>query len=174
MEIERKYLVSQLPDHLESYLHYDIEQGYLCTSPTLRIRRMGDSHILTVKEHVEMSSNAIHCREEEFSLSPEAYLLLKSKCDHGFITKTRYRIPLTEISITPAGVYHKDFSSEHIAPVLIAELDIFHGKLEGVQLVEVEFPSTEAADAFLPPAWFGQEVSQDPRYRNANLVLQTL
>jgi CYTH domain-containing protein len=48
MEIERKYLVTQLPDNLDQFRHLEIEQAYLCTSPTLRIRRMGDSHILTV------------------------------------------------------------------------------------------------------------------------------
>ena len=43
MEIERKYLVAKLPDNLEQFSHIEIEQAYLCTSPTLRIRRMGDS-----------------------------------------------------------------------------------------------------------------------------------
>ena len=35
MEIERKYLIAKLPDHLEQYEHLEIEQAYLCTSPTL-------------------------------------------------------------------------------------------------------------------------------------------
>ena len=60
MEIERKYLVAKLPDNLEQYEHLEIEQAYLCTSPTLRIRRMGDSYILTVKERIMLNSTAIH------------------------------------------------------------------------------------------------------------------
>ena len=39
MEIERKYLVKQLPENLGKYPHFVIEQGYLCTKPTIRIRR---------------------------------------------------------------------------------------------------------------------------------------
>lgn len=33
MEIERKYLVKILPDHLEQYPCRQIEQGYLSTNP---------------------------------------------------------------------------------------------------------------------------------------------
>ena len=152
MEIERKYLVTALPKNLDSYPHTEIEQGYLCTSPTLRIRRMGDVFILTVKEKQRNNSSAIVNREEEFFLSSEKYNLLKAKCEGNTVRKTRYRIPLGELA---------------------AELDLFHGLHEGLQLVEVEFPSEEAASTFVPPAWFGQEVSSDPRYRNAWLAFNT-
>ncbi len=154
MEIERKYLVRELPADLDSYPHVEIEQGYLCTSPTLRIRRMGDAYILTVKEKVRGTTSAIVNREEEFSLSADKYNLLKSKCDGNFVSKTRYRIPL--------------------GGGLTAELDLFHGPHEGLRLVEVEFPTTEAADRFTPPAWFGPDVSTDPRYRNSYLAHNTL
>ena len=150
MEIERKYLVSELPKNLDSYPHTEIEQGYLCTSPTLRIRRMGDVFILTVKEHLAGTSTAIQNREEEFTMPRSSYERLKGKCDGNLVSKTRYRIPL--------------------ADGLTAELDLFHGAHEGLRLVEVEFPSVEAADAFIPPSWFGEDVSTDPRYRNSYLA----
>ncbi|MDY6372516.1 MAG: CYTH domain-containing protein [Bacteroidales bacterium] len=152
MEIERKYLVKSLPDDLDTYPHVDIEQGYLCTSPTLRIRRAGEAYILTVKEKVRTDSTAIQNREEEFALSPDRYAHLRNKCDGRLVRKTRYRIPLH------AG--------------LTAELDIFHGPHRGLLLVEVEFPTLQAADDFQPPAWFGPDVSHDPRYRNSWLALQ--
>ena len=149
MEIERKYLVGSLPENLDAFSHVEIEQGYLCTSPTLRIRRMGDSFILTVKEKMHSLTSAIVNREEEFFLSSESYARLRGKCEGIMVEKTRYRIPV--------GKY-------------TAELDIFHGRHEGLLLVEVEFPSLEAANAFTPPAWFGQDVSNDPRYRNSWLA----
>ena len=150
MEIERKYLVRELPEGLDSYPHVEIEQAYLCTLPTLRIRRMGDRYILTVKQHLRVpGTTAIHNREEEFPLAPESYTLLRTKCEGNPVAKTRYKIPLDG---------------------LMAELDIFHGRHQGLLLVEVEFPSTEAANAFVPPAWFGEDVSTDPRYRNAYLA----
>ena len=44
MEIERKFLIRQLPEHLEQYPCLQIEQGYLCTNPVVRlqIRRTHD------------------------------------------------------------------------------------------------------------------------------------
>ena len=149
MEIERKYLVSTLPEDLEDFPHVEIEQGYLCTSPTLRIRRMGDAYILTVKERVVSATSAIVNREEEFTLAPESYRRLKTKCEGKMVCKTRYRIPLT------GG--------------LTAELDLFHSAHEGLRLVEVEFPDTVAAEEFVPPTWFGEDVSGDPHYRNSYL-----
>ena len=149
MEIERKYLVAALPEGLDAFPHTEIEQGYLCTSPTLRIRRMGDFFILTVKERVHSATSAIVNREDEFALSAESYSQLKMKCEGLMVCKTRYRIPVGEYT---------------------AELDIFHGAHEGLLLVEVEFPSVAAADAFAPPAWFGHDVSTDPRYRNSWLA----
>lgn len=159
MEIERKYLVRQLPDDLDQYEHLEIEQAYLCTSPTLRIRRMGDAYILTVKQHLRTpGSSAIHNREEEFALTADSYNHLLAKCDKGRVSKTRYRINLRRQQSD--GAYEG----------LVAELDIFHGCHLGLMLVEVEFPNTDAANAFVPPAWFGEDVSTDPRYRNSSLA----
>lgn len=158
MEIERKYLVRSLPDSLEQYEHFEIEQAYLCTSPTLRIRRMGDAYILTVKERLRAGSTAIHNREEEFALSAQSYQQLLSKCDSGRVSKTRYRIDLRQQ--TGDGSYVG----------LTAELDIFHGRHDGLLLVEVEFPNTDTANAFVPPEWFGEDVSSDPCYRNSFLA----
>ena len=113
--------------------------------------------MLTVEEHLRTASRAIVNREEEFAMAPDSYLQLREKCDGRFITKTRYRIPLSQMH--PDGDYGK----------LVAELDLFHGRHEGLALVEVEFPDTATADAFVPPAWFGKDVSLDPHYRNSYL-----
>lgn len=158
MEIERKYLVRQLPDDLEQYEHFEIEQAYLCTSPTLRIRKMGDAYILTVKEKLSSVSSAIHNREEEFALSEQTFQHLLTKCDSGRVGKTRYRINLRQQM--GDGAYEG----------LTAELDIFHGRHRGLMLVEVEFPNTQVANSFVPPDWFGEDVSSDYHYRNSYLA----
>ncbi len=152
MEIERKYLVESLPEGLDNYPHVEIEQGYLCTSPTLRIRRMGDVYWLTVKENLRTGSTAIHNREEEFRLERDRYEYLKAKCDGNMVSKTRYKIPV----------------GNHTA-----ELDIFHGRHEGLRLVEVEFADTADADCFVAPEWFGDDVSLCPQYRNSFLAFNS-
>ena len=139
MEIERKYLIAKLPDHLEQYEHLEIEQAYLCTSPML-------------------NSTAIHNREEEFQLSEESYNRLLAKCDSGHVAKTRYRIDLAK----------QTGNASYTG--LTAELDVFHGRHEGLLLVEVEFPNTESANSFTPPDWFGEDVSSDPCFRNSFLA----
>ncbi len=145
MEIERKFLIQTLPDRLEDYPHIRIEQGYLCTAPVLRIRRMDDAYIFTYKSAGLMS------REElEASLTEEAYLRLIPKCDGNLISKTRYRIP-----------------EEHGYTI---EFDLFHGCYEGLMLAEVEFPSEAEAHAFSAPDWFTYEVTQEPAFHNSTMA----
>ncbi len=56
----------------------------------------------------------------------------------------------------------------------VVELDVFAGDLDGLVMAEVEFTSTEEMTAFVPPVWFGREVTDDGRYTNASLALHGL
>ena len=49
MEIERKFLLKELPSDLENYPVRHLEQGYLCTGPVVRIRKDNDKYELTYK-----------------------------------------------------------------------------------------------------------------------------
>lgn len=144
MEIERKYLINHLPDQLDQFPHRTIEQGYLCTEPVVRVRRDGDTYILTYK-----SKGFLAREEHNLPLTKEAYQHLISKADGQIITKERYCIPLTE--------------------VLTIELDIFTGNLAPLCLAEVEFTTLEEANAFIPPEWFGEDVTHLPDYQNSTL-----
>ncbi len=144
MEIERKYLLRELPEHLEQYRFHLIEQAYLCTSPVVRIRKQDDEYILTYK------GKGMLAREEyNLPLTEESYYHLLPKADGNVLTKKRYLIPL--------------------ACGLTAELDIFEGKFSGLTLAEVEFPDQTAADSFVPPEWFGEEVTFSSIYHNSTL-----
>ena len=144
MEIERKYLVKELPECLDSYAKRELEQGYLCTSPVVRIRKDNDTYELTYK------GKGLMVREEyNLPLTQESYKHLKTKVDGRIISKTRYMIPLTE--------------------TLTIELDVFHDDLAPLLLAEVEFPDEETANRFLPPEWFGEDVTFSSVYHNSNL-----
>ncbi|MCM1107054.1 MAG: CYTH domain-containing protein [Blautia sp.] len=144
MEIEKKFLIAKLPEHLEQYPGRQITQGYLCTAPVVRIRRADQAYILTCK------GEGLMVREEyELPLSAEAFAHLAQKIDGRMIEKTRYLIPLSD--------------------GLTAELDVFHGDLAPLTLVEVEFASVEDARSFVPPEWFGEDVTEDGRYHNSRL-----
>ena len=145
LEIERKWLAKHIPDNISQYQHTDIVQGYLCTSPVVRVRKDGERCYLTYK------GKGTVCREEyNLPLTLESYNKLIGKCDGILIEKTRYCIPIDK--------------------GLTAELDIFHGIYEGRVYVEVEFESSEYADAFEPPEWFGAEVTGMAGYSNADLA----
>ena len=149
MEIERKFIPKCLPDNLDSYEHHDIQQAYLNTSPVIRIRKQDEDYFLTYKGSGMMS------REEyNLPLNQKSYFHLLTKADGHIITKTRYLIPL--------------FNS------LTAELDIFHDIFDGRLLVEVEFNSIEDANSFIPPEWFGEDVTYDKKYHNSNMSKEIL
>ena len=48
------------------------------------------------------------------------------------------------------------------------EVDVFHGENDGLVLAEVELSSED--EAFVKPAWLGQEVTGDSRYYNSMLM----
>ena len=145
MEIERKYLIKELPFSLESFAVRIIEQGYLCTAPVVRIRRDNEKYELTYK-----SGGLMKRREENLPLTKQAYEHLVTKVDGRLIQKKRYMIPLDG---TNNG--------------LVIELDIFEGELAPLILAEVEFPDEETANSFTAPDWFGEDVTFDGRYHNS-------
>jgi CYTH domain-containing protein len=66
------------------------------------------------------------------------------------IEKRRYKIPL-------AGGF-------------VAELHVHTGHLSGFNYVEVEFSDVEGAKKFVPPTWFGREVTDDVRFSYGTLA----
>lgn len=88
MEIERKFLIKDLPKDLTSYPCSQIEQAYLNENPVLRIRRKDDDYILTYK------SKGMMAREEsEFPLTKEPMNICSTKADGKIISKTRIFYP---------------------------------------------------------------------------------
>lgn len=144
MEIERKYLIPNLPVDLDQYECRQIEQGYLNTDPVVRIRKSDDKYTLTYK------GSGLMCREEyNLPLNADAFAHLKEKIDGILIQKKRYLIPLTE--------------------KLTIELDVFEGELAPLRLAEVEFETKKDAEDFVPPSWFGEDVTFSSKYHNSTL-----
>lgn len=146
MEIERKFLIIQPPSDYASYPFHTIEQGYLCTEPVVRVRREDDRYYLTYK------SKGLLAREEyNLPLTKEAYQHLLEKADGRILTKKRYLLPVEG------------------AKELTIELDVFEGSFKGLMLAEVEFTSKEEAERFVPPSWFGEDVTFSGEYQNSRL-----
>ena len=145
MEIERKFLTKHIPFDITVYPYKQISQAYISFSPTIRIRQSDEAYILTVK-------GKGHLAREEFELllTKEDYDSLFLKTEGTPVVKKRYLVPVEEYT---------------------AEVDIYEGELEGLMTTEVEFPSLEAAEAFVAPEWFGRDVSEEKAYKNTSLSL---
>ena len=156
----------------------DIAQGYLVATEelTIRLRRRGPhwnpgagsaseavKWSLTVKTllpafgpaSVELPADAppqgSERREVEIPLDVDQARELWEMSGERVITKTRHLVGID------SG--------------LIAEVDVLTGRWEGLVMVEVEFSSREHMQGFVPPVWFGREVTSDPRFTNAGLAM---
>lgn len=147
-EIERKFLVKEIPAGLGKYPSNDISQGYLAVTDDgteIRIRRKGTKYYETVK-----SGEGLSRKESEVEIGGEAFHSLWPLTEGMRVEKTRFEIPY--------GAH-------------LIELDFYSGSLEGLVVAEVEFGSEEESARFIPPDWFGREVTDDKRYANKSLAL---
>jgi adenylate cyclase len=150
MEIERKFLITARPPDLERFPSSRIEQAYVAIDPAgteVRVRRRAGRATLTIKGGRGRSR-----AEEEFELDPQRVAPLWEMSAGRSLEKTRYELPAAQAGLT-------------------IELDIYAGHLTGLIIAEVEFPSTEAADRFVAPTWFGSEVTDDDAYKNRRLAV---
>ena len=146
-EIERKYLIKEMPKDLSDYAYHTLVQGYLNTSPVVRVRKENDSYYLTYK-----GSGLLTREEYNLPLDEESFLHLIGKADGNVISKRRYQIP-----------YSCNGNS------FLIELDVFEKPFAPLVLAEVEFLSEEQSENFIPPEWFDKEVTYDPNYHNSNM-----
>jgi adenylate cyclase len=148
VEIERKFLVPELPPGLERWPATRIEQGYLAIGDDgteVRIRRRNGDAVLTVKGGEGRSRT-----EEEFAIDDGRFARLWPLTEGRRLEKTRHVIAASD--------------------GLNIEVDVYLGGLTGLSVAEVEFDTEAAADAFAPPAWFGREVTDDAGFKNQRLA----
>lgn len=147
-EIERKYLVAAdwSPVGLTGT---EIRQGYLtdrAVGTEVRVRAKGGRRLLTVKRDREAMGSKVR-DEVEFDVPDDVFDQLWALTEGDRVVKVRYEVPVRELT---------------------AEVDVYADR--DLRVVEVEFPSEAAAAAFEPPAWFGEDVTGDPRYANRLLA----
>lgn len=147
-EIERKFLVH--PERWRAVRAQaeasSIRQGFLSSvrERVVRIRISDQRGTLTIKG----TSQGISRTEFEYDIPvQDAQTLLDALCERPLIEKVRYRI-------------------EHAG--LSWEVDEFEGENQGLWLAEVEL--ADASQSVVLPPWVSEEVSDDPRYFNANLI----
>jgi CYTH domain-containing protein len=151
IERERKFLIKTLPADRSRYPHTLIEQGYLATtgrhnrSAEVRIRRMDGRAVLTVKK-----GHGTARSESEIALDRASRRVLWTLTRGLRVTKVRYQIPYRGHTI---------------------ELDVYRGAVQGLAVAEVEFRSDRALRRFVPPDWFGREITGRKEFSNSRLAV---
>ena len=144
-EIERKFLVlGDLWRETAEGTRY--RQGFLSTEPerTVRVRVAGPRGSSTVK------GKNVGARRAEFEYEipmADAEQMLDTLCKRPLIEKVRYTLAI----------------GPHTW-----EIDVFEGDNAGLVVAEIELSRED--EAFEKPDWVGNEVTDDPRYFNSNLV----
>ncbi len=147
-EIERKFLIKELPD-LNISNTQRIQQGYL-TSPDdsleVRLRQIDNQYLMTVK-----TGEGLVRVEREISIDKARYDKLWSLVRGRPLEKKRV--------------------SMYLENGLMVEIDFFEGNLAPLIMCEIEFHDEDEANCFEPPSWLGKEVTTDNRYKNISLVV---
>ncbi|AXT26319.1 CYTH domain-containing protein [Ruegeria sp. AD91A] len=147
-EIERKFLVANLPD-LSKAKKAVVRQGYLTApddSAELRLRQKNDAYFLTLK-----GVGGLVRMEREAEITAEQFDTFWPETEGRRVEKIRYTAQLQD--------------------GLVFELDVFAGDLAPLCLVEVEFTSQDQAARYVPPDWFGTDVTDDTRYKNKTMAI---
>lgn len=145
-EIERKFCVQKMPD-LTACTGVEISQGYLSVGEDgteIRLRVKGEQFYQTVKQ-----GKGVQRTEVEVELSRAQFDSLWLLTEGRRVEKVRYEI---------------------VEGTWTIELDVYHGRLKGLVVAEVEFETLGESARFVPPLWFGREVTDDDRYKNAVLA----
>lgn len=146
IEIERKFLLAHEGWREQVVRSSRVRQGYMgeADRASVRIRIEGDSANINIK------SATLSMRRQEYEyLIPlnEAEEMLDTLCNTPQIDKTRFIV-------------------EHDGHDW--EIDEFYADNQGLLVAEVELDSED--EEFSRPDWLGEEVTEDPRYYNVNLI----
>jgi adenylate cyclase len=145
-EIERKYLLHEVPERIDWTEVLSLRQGYLALDGETEVRLRLDTNSATLT--VKHGAGRVRV-EEEIPLDRDRAEALWELTRGRRIEKTRRRARLED---------------------LLLEVDQYEGDLEGLLVAEVEFPDAGAADRFEPPPWFGREVTEDSAYKTRSLA----
>lgn len=152
IEIERVFLVKQLPDDLLKYKPVAMDTG--------------DFYENNKKEEVAINHLTVRSKDDHYEIRKKEGSSGYKKIEHTiYITKEEFDLLM---SVAP----QRHQKNRYLYPIEdghICELDIYLGKLTGYARVEVEFKSEEEMNNFVPPQWFGVEITALNHYIHKNL-----
>ena len=152
-EIERKWLIdkNKIPYNLKgkNVEVLDIQQTYICFDPEMRVRNYnnGESYEYTIKTN--MTKEGLVRDETNIDINKKQYNNLIIKKEGNTIHKTRYQF----------------YENKQLIAI-----DIFHGDLDGLAYMEIEFPSIKESEEYKEPNWVIKDVTDNINYKNGHLA----
>ena len=141
MEIERKFLMDGFPA-LPATCEATMLQGYLCCAPVVRIRS---------KETAGQTSYKL-CFKGQGTL-------VREEIELPIDADTFRRL----CNLLPGALIRKEWKTYALEGGLTLECSLVDaGTPESFYYAEVEFSTVQQARAFVPPSYFGKEVTEDP------------
>lgn len=149
-EIERKFLIKQIPEDIKNYPHKKIIQWYFKDKNNKKIRiRKSISDWKTEYIQAIKKWHWLIRKENEINLTKENFDSMRKNVWNRYLEKTRYLLPYSWKTI---------------------ELDIYEGKLKWLMTADIEFKTPLESRKFIVPQWFDKEVTEDRKFTNANLA----
>jgi adenylate cyclase len=146
-EPERKFLLTNDSWKKDVTDKIRITQRYLSLDPTVRLRTTDKGEaFITIKDRAP--EGTIDTPEFEYQIPMSDAEEMMKLCLPGEISKTRHHVP---------------FGGK------LWEVDVFEGNNAGLVVAEIEL--AYGTEPFEKPAWAGEEVTHDKRYKNARLLL---
>jgi len=163
LEIEKKFSIRELPENLEEFPQKEIKQGYMAIAEDgaeIRIRKEQKNGEEKYYQQTKSGGGEVRFESSKTELPKEVFdSFWKEKIGQG-IEKTRYKIP------------YKYQDKQGAEKEVVIDLDVFGGDFKGHLTAEVEFKNEEDSKNFVPPDWFGEDLTGDERYKNQNLALR--
>lgn len=157
-EIERKWLVnfSELLENLDSFPNKRLVAGYYRgeNNEKIRIRQEGDKYFTVTKGERTNEGMVKDIGPGDIEITKEEFDRLWLGTEGKRLSKTRYFIPVGDFT---------------------AELDVYDDfKKFDFYTIEVEFTSVDEGKKFIPPVWFGREVTNEKGYSSRSLASKGL
>lgn len=146
-EIERKFMLGVLPHQLDIKERKTIYQSYLALG----------------KEEVRI-------RRVQYESTPDKFYLTYKNRLKDKLAREEIEIEITERTYEQLDIKFKPIVKDRLlielGNDLWAEVDIFRNTGFELRTVEVEFNSVTEAENFVPPNWFGRELTGTGEYGN--------
>lgn len=153
-EIERKFLINpnKLPVLSYETIHNSLhtEQFYIQIDPEIRFRKVVIGYTECrhyYKTEKTKTNDPMVRREKEEKITEDEYYDNFPRRIGNVIVKRRYMIQLEDKYWCSVDIYN-----------------------DGLYVAEVEFKDIEKAKTWIPPEWFGEEVTGVKEYKNVNIA----